>query len=170
MSYFTHAQTPDDIRAEYRRLAMANHPDRGGDTATMQAINLAYEAALKACSGQSFRRAQPTDDGRETWTYTYNEATERELMEAINRVLNAVAHVQDVAVTLVGTWIWITGNTRPVKDGLKSAGCWWNSRRSSWNWHPAGHGSRYSRTKDLADILAAGRRVTRDDSAAAITA
>lgn len=32
----------EQIRAAYRRLAMRHHPDRGGDTATLQQINEAY--------------------------------------------------------------------------------------------------------------------------------
>ncbi len=35
------------IRRAYRRLAMQHHPDRGGDTARLQAINAAVAALLK---------------------------------------------------------------------------------------------------------------------------
>ena len=31
--------TLDELKSQYRKLAMLHHPDRGGDTATMQAIN-----------------------------------------------------------------------------------------------------------------------------------
>ncbi len=37
---------PELVEAAFRCLARIHHPDRGGDTATMQAINSAY-AALK---------------------------------------------------------------------------------------------------------------------------
>jgi hypothetical protein len=40
--------TVDDIRAARRRLAKAHHPDRGGDSVRMQAINEAADAALSA--------------------------------------------------------------------------------------------------------------------------
>lgn len=33
----------DEIKAAYRKLAMENHPDRGGDTETFQKISVAYE-------------------------------------------------------------------------------------------------------------------------------
>ena len=42
MKYFTTCTTLDELKKEYRRLAMANHPDRGGDEATMKAINAEY--------------------------------------------------------------------------------------------------------------------------------
>jgi hypothetical protein len=33
----------DDLKAAYKKLAMANHPDRGGDDIKMSLINSAYE-------------------------------------------------------------------------------------------------------------------------------
>ncbi|ABM63032.1 DNA-J related domain-containing protein [Halorhodospira halophila] len=37
---------PSEIRRRYRRLAMRHHPDRGGDTATLQRINDAYQRLM----------------------------------------------------------------------------------------------------------------------------
>lgn len=42
MKYFAACTTLDELKKEYRRLAMIHHPDHGGDTATMQAINGEY--------------------------------------------------------------------------------------------------------------------------------
>ncbi len=39
--------TVDDVRLAYRRLAMRYHPDRGGDTETLQRINEAYVLLAK---------------------------------------------------------------------------------------------------------------------------
>ena len=44
MKYFTNCTTLDELKKEFRRLCMKHHPDRGGDTATMAAINAEYEA------------------------------------------------------------------------------------------------------------------------------
>ena len=38
----------DHVRAAYRRLAAANHPDRGGNPDAMVTINRAYEFAMQA--------------------------------------------------------------------------------------------------------------------------
>lgn len=48
MEYFrgagiTKDSTPEDIRVAYLNLARTHHPDRGGDTATFQAIHRAFE-------------------------------------------------------------------------------------------------------------------------------
>ena len=44
MSYFASIKSFDELKARYRALAMQHHPDRGGDLATMQAINAEYDA------------------------------------------------------------------------------------------------------------------------------
>ena len=46
MKYFAGISNLDDLKREYKRLALANHPDRGGDTAVMQEINAEYDAAF----------------------------------------------------------------------------------------------------------------------------
>lgn len=40
--------TLDDVRAARRRLAKEHHPDHGGDPTEMQAVNAAFDAAVKA--------------------------------------------------------------------------------------------------------------------------
>ncbi len=45
MKYFNSCTTIDEVKAQYKKLAKENHPDMGGDTATMQAINSEYAYA-----------------------------------------------------------------------------------------------------------------------------
>lgn len=40
--WFAHCQTIEEAKAEYRRLCFEHHPDYGGRTDVMQAINVAY--------------------------------------------------------------------------------------------------------------------------------
>lgn len=41
--YFESCKTLDELKKEFRRLALLHHPDVGGDTATMQAINAEFD-------------------------------------------------------------------------------------------------------------------------------
>ena len=43
MTYFQNIHSLADLKKEYRRLAMQNHPDKGGDTAIMQQVNTEFE-------------------------------------------------------------------------------------------------------------------------------
>ena len=55
MDYFTSQMSIDEIKSKYRQLALANHPDKGGDTRTMQDINAAYAFAIN----HAVRREKP---------------------------------------------------------------------------------------------------------------
>lgn len=48
MKYFATCTTLEALKKEYRRLCMIHHPDRGGDAATMAAINNEYDAVFPA--------------------------------------------------------------------------------------------------------------------------
>lgn len=128
MKYFNQLVTVEEIKAHYRRLAMSNHPDKGGDLRVMQEINDEYVAALKRCDG----RTSTGSDGKEH-TYRYDEKVEGEVISKIDELLKA--RLADVHIDLIGTWIWVTGNTKPVKDALKGMGCKWHSVRECWFWN-----------------------------------
>ena len=42
---------PEVVKRKYRELAMANHPDRGGDTRGFIAVERAYREALSFAGG-----------------------------------------------------------------------------------------------------------------------
>jgi hypothetical protein len=44
VQYFTEVTDATTLKRRYRELAIANHPDHGGDVATMQIINRQYES------------------------------------------------------------------------------------------------------------------------------
>ena len=66
MKYFTNIKTLDDLKKEYRLLAMIHHPDRGGDVETMKEINNEYDmmfpvlkAATAAQSTETAQKGKP---------------------------------------------------------------------------------------------------------------
>lgn len=120
--FFESCHTLDDLKREYRRLAMIYHPDCGGTDAEMQELNAAYEAAMKEIrftSPEGSRDAESTE-------------TAAEFVQIIDLLLRLHLDVE-----LCGSWLWIGGNTKPVKDQLKAAGCRWASKKCLWYWHPA---------------------------------
>ena len=135
--YFDGLGTVGEVKSEYRNLAKANHPDRGGDTATMQRINAEYRAKLESLHGQ----VSLGSDGKEH-TYYYNAEVEQEVMDKIAELLGL--DLPGCEVELVGTWVWVSGDTKPVKELLKQAGCRWHSKRSRWYWRRFTYRRKYS--------------------------
>jgi DnaJ-class molecular chaperone len=54
--------TPDDIKKAYRKLASKHHPDKGGDTATFQKIQTAYDTLSDPQKRQQHDNPSPFQD------------------------------------------------------------------------------------------------------------
>nr|DAI27753.1 MAG TPA: Dna-J like membrane chaperone protein [Caudoviricetes sp.] len=126
MKYFASCATLDALKHEYRRLCKIYHPDLGGDTATMAAINNDYDEA--------FRRLQ---SGRTTTQQTAEAHEAEETPEAFRAVISRLVILAGINIEICGAWIWITGNTYPNRESIKAAGCRYSKNKSAWYWRPA---------------------------------
>lgn len=77
MKYFSGVNSLEALKAAYKRLALENHPDRGGDTAVMQEINAEYDAAfsrLKVAHNLAHpeQRTEETAESTRSEFYTAN--------------------------------------------------------------------------------------------------
>lgn len=134
-AYFTHCTTAEELKAEYRRLAMQYHPDVTGDESTepiMQQINAAYDDAWPRLKD----RHESTREETAGEVYTASQST-GETPEEFRAVIIAVLTMHGVNLELCGRWLWITGNTRPYAETLKAIGCRWSPKKVAWNWHTA---------------------------------
>ncbi|HEY3369394.1 MAG TPA: hypothetical protein VGK10_01020 [Prolixibacteraceae bacterium] len=123
MNYFENVRTLEELRKQYRNLAFANHPDRGGETAVMQEINNQYEKlSQKLIEGnESF------SDERKEW--------EHQVSEELRQKLDKVIFLPNIIIELIGSWIWITGNTYAIRALLKEEGFKFSSPKSAWYFH-----------------------------------
>ena len=142
--YFINLLTVTEIKNHYRRLCSIYHPDKGGDVETMKEINVQYKQALKACDGTT---TQGTDNKEHT--YHYNDDIEQAIIDKINELLSVNMH--DVEIALIGTWIWITGETKQYKETLKETKCKWHSQRKCW-FFSTQKKSRYNSKASLSDL------------------
>lgn len=110
MKWFKDINTLDELRTMYRKLALLHHPDRGGSTSDMQEINNEYEIL----SERLINSNPDFSAGRKSW--------EHFVSEEIRVKLNEIIFLEDVTIEIIGSLIWVTGNTRAVKDQLKSHG------------------------------------------------
>jgi len=119
MTYFSACTTVNEVKSLYKKLALENHPDWGGDTAIMQAINAEYAfACAKLLKGENLSQEDIDTEINASEAY----------MEAINKIIN----LDGITIEVVGAWIWVTGNTYPVKATLKGAGFYFASKKVAW--------------------------------------
>ena len=119
MQYFKDCKTIDEVKALYKTLAKQHHPDCGGDTATMQAINTEYAfACAKILKGENLSAEEADEQIR--------------LSEEYRKVIEQIINLAGIVIELVGHWIWVTGNTYPVRKPLKEAGLLFAPKKVAW--------------------------------------
>lgn len=111
--YFDNCRSIDEGKKVYRRLAMQNHPDRGGDTAVMAAINTAWERFQKYggfSAGQS--------------SANYNREPERKAYTAPRKPRRKTFYTQKAYDNMKNdsSWVWryIDNVTVFYKPGMKT--------------------------------------------------
>ena len=145
MKWFKGITNLKDLHKLYVKLAMANHPDKGGNVEAMKEINIEYrELREKFKSGYSFA----ADD-------TENTEKNFDDIDGLQSVLSIIAGLYGLEIELCGRWLWIGGNTKAHKDTLKKAGCRWASKKLKWYWHSEKESKTSSRGRTSIEFIRA---------------
>lgn len=129
MKYFERCTTLDELKKEYRKLAMMYHPDReGGDLAVMKRINAEHDDVFEFLKKKANATAE---SGRET----------TETPEEFREIIEKLIRMDGINVELCGSWLWISGETFLHREELKEAGCRWAKTKRMWFWHHAEDGA-----------------------------
>jgi hypothetical protein len=118
--YFKFCKTLEEVKALYKKLAMKHHPDRGGETRVMQAVNAEYESIRK----NPFFKFD-----------TRKEESQRDFVEFPD-IINKIISYKDITIELCGNWIWLSGATYEYKDVLKEIGFLFAGEKKLWYWRP----------------------------------
>ena len=143
MKWFVNVDCVEELKAQYRKLCMKHHPDRGGNTADMQEINGEYEQLFERYA--NIHRSTREDGPR---VYEAQEKTSETAEEFIN-ICYELFRLDGIIVEQAGRWLWISGETMKHKDKLKSLGCRWSSKKRMWSFHHEDAGAmRYKGKKE----------------------
>lgn len=134
INFFQNINDLRELKLHYKKLVLKYHPDKFQDedekeTARdfMKAINAEYDAITEyvkkwgkfpssgsTSSGSSWKKSEPTEE-----------------MQA---AIDAISDLEGLEIEICGSWVWVSGNTKPHKDALKSAGFRWASKKKQWYW------------------------------------
>jgi len=118
--FFSTCETLEEVKRKYKELAMMHHPDRGGDTATMQEINKEYESICK----------------NPVFNFAYKTQQEQQDFIKYPEIINQVIGLQGIIIELIGNWIWLSGNTYPYRQELKRIGFYFAPKKVMWYYRP----------------------------------
>ena len=143
MKWFKNPQTLEELKSQYRELAMHHHPDKGGNVEVMQAINNEYD--------ELFAKLKDIHKTREGKTYTAKQTT-TETAEQFKDLITELMKMDDISIEIIGCFVWVTGNTKPHREPLKALKFQWHSKKTAWYLKPEDYKKRSRRDYSLDEI------------------
>lgn len=143
MKWFNNPTTAEELKKEYKKLALKNHPDMGGSTEAMQEINAEYDYL--------FARLKDTHRSATGETYTAKTET-TETAEQFRAIIEKLIHLDGIAIEICGSWVWVTGNTFAHKEELKKLSFRYSKGKNAWYYHEPGYHKKSRKSFTLEDI------------------
>jgi curved DNA-binding protein CbpA len=139
--YFKKIETLEELKKRYKQLALKNHPDVGGDVETMKKINAEYDKVFSEV--KNFCRNK---DGE-----IYNKAT-TETEQEFKDIINEVLKMNKVIIEIIGTFIWLSGDTKPYKEQIKKLKFRYSANKEAWYKSPANYRRKSKYNYNMNDI------------------
>ena len=139
MKYFKDLNSMEEVKKQYRKLAMKYHPDRGGNEEVFKQINKEYEQAMEKAKIKETKKAktkQEEDFIKSQYTNSKN----------FRNIIDKLIVLEGIDIEITGTWIWLRGNTYKYKEYLKSEfNAQWSKSKKCWFISPEGKNFRKTR-------------------------
>lgn len=123
-SFFIKCRSLAEVKKTYKEMALKYHPDRGGDTQTMQQLNFEYDQII---NNPFFNFSGQSEAEKESYL---------KFPEIIEKVINL-----DLVIELCGNWLWISGNTYAHREHLRKSGFYFARNKQRWYWRPREYSS-----------------------------
>lgn len=121
--FFNKCFTAEDVKMTFKDLAKKLHPDNGGNAEEFKKMMSEYTEAWSR-----FKNVHKNAEGD---TYESKTATDDE-GRVYSDLIIACMNFENVVVEIIGSWIWLSGNTMLYKDEIKELGFFWSKSKKAW--------------------------------------
>ena len=101
----------NEAKKIYKTLAKKLHPDVGGSEEDFKILNEIYNNLI------------------EHKIYFSNSS---KFDIELEKIISLILHFENINIELVGSWIWVSGDTKEIKEKLKEIGFKWASKKKMW--------------------------------------
>lgn len=109
---FKNVEGINEAKKIYKTLAKKLHPDMdGGSEEAFKILNAVYTDLI------------------EHKIYFSNDF---KIDVELEKVISLILHFENITIELVGTWVWVSGDTKEIKEKLKELGFKWASKKKMW--------------------------------------
>jgi len=140
------SESLDSITKAYKKLLIESHPDHGGTSEKFQAVRKAYKVVL-----ENYKYDKHTKDENTNEWSSERVSIDPELQSKLVELFENI-NTEHIDIEILGNWIWITGNTYPIKSDIKKCEFKFSKNKTAWYWHPEGYKKRSKKTFDLSEI------------------
>lgn len=149
---FEGVETLEELKKMLHAYVLMYHPDkhrkdREEYTKIMAQINAEYD---KAYQKVKFNHLGYDSKEHKYYKYTNKEEDPKESM--FKDILNGLASIKGIKVELIGSWIWVSGNTKQVKDKLTELGLHYRGQKQAWEFHTGKFRRKSKPTKNMDDL------------------
>lgn len=101
----------NEAKKIYKTLAKKSHPDIGGSEEEFKLLNEIYNHLI------------------ENKIYFSNSS---KIDIELEKIISLILHFENINIELIGSWVWVSGNTKEIKEKLKEIGFKWASKKKMW--------------------------------------
>jgi len=101
----------NEAKKVYKTLAKKLHPDVGGSEEEFKILNAVYNDFIE---------------------HKIHFSNESKIDIELEKIISQILHYEDITIELVGSWVWLSGNTKEIKEVLKELGFKWASKKKMW--------------------------------------
>ena len=138
---FINCKTLEELKKAYHAAALKAHPDKGGSTEAMQAVNNAYDKYFPILKNKHLNK-----DGK------MYEKENDEAPDYYKDIIEKLMKFEGCYIEIIGCFIWVSGETKPHKDSLKELGFKWHSTKECWYLAPEGYKKHTAKKYELDEI------------------
>ena len=101
----------NEAKKIYKTLAKKLHPDVGGSEEEFKILNSVYTDLI------------------EHKIYFSNDI---KIDIELEKIISLILHFENITIELVGSWVWVSGDTKEIKEKLKEIGFKWATKKKMW--------------------------------------